>query len=530
MKRILLVAVMALSFIIAKAQQITPYSFYQYQKLSRELYNIDSRLHTSIKPIIGEDTTIVNSLDSLMAMGTEKTYNSWVLRKLFNEHLVSVEKEDFNVYIDFLPDFIIGKDVSHKINTFTNTRGYQVLGNIGKKFSFYTSGFENQARFNDYLTRYINDKGVIPGMVNDKFGPSKTTKDWAYATAILNYRLDKHFSFTLGNDKNFVGDGYRSMLMSDVAAAYPYFKVNVNLGNVRYMAMWAQFQDPLSPELSYDNGFRKKWGAFHYVDWNVNNRLSLGFFDSIIWQGADETGRRGFDVSYLNPFIFLRTIEGQNGSPDNALIGFTGKYKAFKNGTVYGQVAVDEFTAKEVFKGEGYWANKFAYQLGLRGFDAFKVHNLNYLVEFNTARPFTYTQRTSLLNYGHYAEALAHPLGANFREFLTIWNYQYKKFNLYGQANYANYGLNDGVLDYGKDINQSYNDRFQERGYKTGDGLKTNLVYVEGRIAYTINPKYNLRLELGGVIRQEKNNLGTDRTGQITFGLRSTFRNIYKDF
>ncbi len=530
MKRLLLVAALAIFGLSARAQQITPYSFYQYQKLGRQLYNIDSRLHTSIKPIIGEDTLINNSLDSLMAVGTERSYNSLVLRKLFNEHLVSIQKEDFNVYIDFLPDFIIGKDVSHKITTWTNTRGYQVMGNIGKKFSFYTSGFENQARFNDYLTKYIDAKGVIPGMVNDKFGASKTTKDWAYATAILNYRLDKHFSFTLGNDKNFIGDGYRSMLLSDVSAAYPYFKVNVNLGNVRYMAMWAQFQDPLSPELSYENGFRKKWGVFHYLDWNVNNKISLGFFDSVIWQGADESGRRGFDVSYVNPFIFLRTIEGKNGSPDNALVGFTAKYKAFKNGTVYGQVAIDEFTAKEVFKGEGYWANKFGYQLGLRGFDAFKVPNLNYLVEFNTARPFTYSQRSSLLNYGQYAEALAHPMGANFREFLTIWNYQLGKWNLYGQANYANYGLNMGTLDYGKDINQSYNDRFQDRGYKTGDGLKTDFYYVEGRIAYTINPKYNLRLEIGGVIREEKNSLGNDRTNQITFGLRSSFRNIYKDF
>lgn len=520
---------MAFFVLRAKAQNITPYSYYQYQKLNKSLYSLDTRFHTSLKPVINDDTTLTGQLDSLLVIGTEKTRNSWIGRKLFNEHLVELNKEDYSFYLDFLPDFQVGRDKEHGITTWLNTRGYHLGGRVGKKFSFYSSGFENQSRFNNYLTKYINSIGVIPGMVNDKFGVAKDTKDWAYATAVINYTPNKYISFTLGQDKNFIGDGYRSMLLSDVAAPYPFLKVTGTLGNVKYMAMWAQFQDPLSPSFSYDNGFRKKWGAFHYLDWNVNNRLSLGFFDSIIWQDADATGKRGFDPSYLNPVIFLRTVEGMNGSPDNALIGFTGKYKALSNLTVYGQAVADEFTAKEVFAGNGYWANKLAFQLGIKGFDAFKVAGLNYLAEFNTARPFTYSQRSSLLNYGHYAEQLAHPLGANFREFLTIWNYQINKWAFSAQANYANYGLDNGQ-NVGKDINESYETRTQQYGYKTGDGLKTNFMYLDGRVSYIINPKYNLRLEAGAIFRQEKNSLSNDKTTMVTFGLRSSFRNIYSDF
>jgi len=528
MKIRLLCTVLVFFALTADAQQIIPYSYHQYQKLNKSLYSLDTRFHTSLKPVIGDDSVITKKLDSLLAVGI-KERTTWVGRKLFNEHLVEINKEDYNFYIDFLSDLQIGRDAEHKINTFLNTRGYQIGGNIGKKFSFYSSGFENQSRFNNYLTNYINSKGVIPGMANDKFGPAKTTKDWAYATAVINYAPSKYVSFTLGQDKNFIGDGYRSMLFSDVASPYPFLKVTATLGNVKYMAMWSQFQDPLSPQLSYDNGFRKKWGAFHYLDWNVNNRLSVGFFDAIIWQDADVSGKRGFDVSYLNPIIFLRTVEGINGSPDNALLGFTAKYKALSNLTVYGQAVADEFTAKQVFAGNGYWANKFAYQLGIKGFDAFKVPGLNYLAEFNTARPFTYAQRSSLLNYGHYTEALAHPMGANFREFLTIWNYQRNKWAFSAQANYANYGLNNGE-NVGKDINESYITRARENGYKTTWGLKTNFVYLDGRVSYIINPKYNLRFEAGAIFRQEKNSLSTDKTTMVTFGLRSSFRNIYQDF
>jgi hypothetical protein len=533
MKKNLFGLVLVFTTIFASAQQIIPYSHYQYQKLNKSLYSLDTRFHTSLKPVIGDDTGITKQLDSLMAIDADRPRNSWLGRKLFNEHLVEINNEDFNVYLDFLPDFQIGRDIDHNITTWLNTRGYQIGGNIGKKFSFYSSGFENQSRFNNYLNNFVNTKDIIPGMANDKFNlevPRRTTKDWAYATAILNYTANKFFTFTLGHDKNFIGDGYRSMLMSDVAASYPFFKIITTVGNIKYIAMWAQFQDPTAPLLSYDNGFRKKWGAFHYLDWNVNNRLSLGFFDSIIWQDADEKGKRGFDVSYLNPVIFLRTVEGMNNSPDNALIGFTGKYKAFSNGTLYGQLALDEFRVKEVFEGNGFWANKVAYQLGIKGFDAFKVQNLNYVVEFNTARPFTYSQRSSILNYGHYAEALAHPLGANFREFLSIWNYQMGRWGFYGQANYAKYGLNQNGKNSGKDIYQSYYERQTDYGYTTTGGLKTSLYYLDGRISYLLNPRYNLRIEAGGILRTEKNTLGTDRTTQITFGLRSTFRNIYQDF
>ena len=526
-------AILGLAFIFvsigAHAQQIIPYSYYQYQKLNKSLYSLDSRLHTSLKPVIADDVTITQQLDSLLAIGIDSTRITWAGRKLFNEHLLEINKEDYTFYLDFLPDYQIGRDREHGITTWLNTRGYQFGGTIGKKFSFYSSGFENQARFNNYLTNYINSKGVIPGMVNDKFGAARVNKDWAYATAVVNYTPNKYVSFTLGQDKNFVGDGYRSMLLSDVAAPYPFLKLTGTLGNVKYMAMWAQFQDPLSPQFSYDNGFRKKWGAFHYLDWNVNNRLSLGLFDSIIWQDADFEGKRGFDVSYVNPIIFLRTVEGMNGSPDNALIGFTAKYKLLSNLTVYGQLAADEFTAKEVFAGNGYWANKFAYQLGVKGFDAFKIAGLNYLAEFNTARPFTYTQRSSLLNYGHYAEALAHPMGANFREFLTIWNYQYNKWAFSAQANVAKYGLNNGE-NVGKDINEPYTTRTRQNGYKTTDGLQTNFAYLDARVSFIINPKYNLRLEAGTIFRQEKNSLVNDKTTMFTFGLRSSFRNIYQDF
>lgn len=507
------------------------YDYHHYQKINSSVYSLDTSLHTSIRPVLLNDSLQYKLLDSLSYLNIDTTQKrSLLYRKLFTEHLIQIEKPDYNVYIDFLPDFQIGRDQQHDRTTWLNTRGFQVQGNIGKKFTFYTSAYENQGKLPGYLTQFVDQTGVIPGQVNDKFGPSRNTKDWAYATALLNYTPNKYFSFVLGQDKNFIGDGYRSMLLSDVASNYPFFKIETTLGKVKYVNIWAQFQDLTAPVLSYDNGFRKKFGVFHYLDWNVNKRLSLGVMESIIWQDADESGKRGFDFSYLAPVIFLRAVEGYNGSPDNALIGFNGKYKVARNLTTYGQFILDEFTAKEFFGGNGYWANKFGLQLGLKGFDAFKIKNLNFLTEYNTARPYTYSQRSSLLNYGHYNQSLAHPFGANFKEWLGIIDYSYRRFQFYIQANVAEYGLDFGGNNYGKDIFKSYYTRIADHGNEIGQGLQTDFLYLDGRTSFLLNPKTNLRLELGAVFRNEKNSIMNDKTTWVTFGLRSSFRNLYQDF
>lgn len=98
------------------------------------------------------------------------------------------------------------------------------------------------------------------------------------------------------------------------------------------------------------------------------------------------------------------------------------------------------------------------------------------------------------------------------------------------QANFAQYGLDEGELNYGKNIFESYNTRTSNYGNITGQGIETDLSYMNGRIAFIVNPKTNLRVEVGGILRQEKNTLRTTNTNWLTLGLRSSFRNIYSDF
>lgn len=531
MKRIFIsITLLLITAGIARSQSVyQPYSYDFYQKFNADAYSTKTRLHTSMKPFFVDDSLLMHHYDSIMNYGSDGSNKSILYRKLFNEHLIDIKDQNSTFYADLLPDFNIGRDFSNKRNTWLSSIGLQIGGTLGKKFAYNVSGYLNSSAVPDYISTYIRQVGIIPGQAYaSTYNSNPNAYAWDYITATVSYTPVKYLNISAGRDKTFIGDGYRSLLLSDYASPYPFFKLTANLGNVKYMAMWAYFNDPAGTSSLNIN--RNKWGIFHYLDWNVNNRLSIGFFDSVIWANTDDQGHtHGFDFSYINPVIFLRPVEAGNGSPDNALIGFTTKYKLTDGITAYGQFSLDEFTAKEFFSNSGYSNNKFGYQLGIKGANLFGVTNLNYLVETNTVRPYTYSERSSILNYSANSEPLAHPWGANFREVVGILNYSYKRFDLMGEVDYGRYGLDKDNLNYGKDIFNSYSDPIATYGNTIGQGLKTNMVYLQGKIGYLLNPKYNLRLELGGIYRTEKNSDFNDKTAMVTFGIRSSFRQVYSD-
>ena len=514
---------------VARSQsQYQPYSYDFYQKLDADVYSTSTREHTSIKPYFVDDSILKSTYDSLMNYGNDGKKHSWGYQKLFNEHLIDIANKKSTFYADLLPDFTTGKNLSAgKENTGLVSYGAQVGGTVGDKLYYNVSYYANQGNFPEYISTYINQTGVIPGEAYAKLY-GQDSYDWNYFTGVVSFTPIKYLNITAGKDKTFIGDGYRSLMLSDYAASYPFLKLTATLGNVKYMVMWAHFTDPQDLDSSGNN--RGKWAVFHYLDWNVSNKLSFGFFDSIIWYDKDNAGNsRGFDVTYLNPVIFLRPLEASNGSPDNALIGFTGKYKIANGITAYGQFFLDEFQAKQFFGDNGSSRNKYGYQLGIRGADIFGVKGLNYLLETNNVKPYTYSERGPIINYAANGEPLAQPWGANFRELIGLLNYSYKRFDFSGEGDYGHYGLDINGLDYGKDPFQDYTTPAKLEGNYIGQGLTTNMYYVEGKVAYILNPKYNLRLELSALYRDEVNAQFNDKTALITVGIRSSFRQVYDD-
>src|SRR5690606_23776052 len=322
--------------------------------------------------------------------------------------------------------------------------GVQLGAHVDNKLHVYGNFFYNRTKYPGYMGRYIAQHEVIPGQRHVVDSPSPTHRyAWPEFTAAIAYTPIRYLNISLGYDKNFIGDGYRSLLLSDLSANYFSVKLTGKIGNVQYTSMWAHMRDPfanktpiMKPDGTATDIYNShKYGAFQFLDWNASPRFSIGFFQSVLWAPKNASGRRGFDFNYLNPVIFMRAVELTNtSSPDKMHLGLNSRYKVSNQLTAYGQFLLSEFTAKELFSGKGYVHNKFAVQVGLRGHNLFDVNRLNFLAEFNTARPHTYQHFTAITNYTNHNQPLAHPLGANFREGIFLLNYGIRRVELQAQA------------------------------------------------------------------------------------------------
>src|SRR6187551_3301740 len=93
-KLFLLLFVMLLSVTVSRSQSVyLPQSYQFYQKFNADIYSKSNSLHTSLRPFL-IDSTLNNRYNQLMQLGVDTNRKSWVLRKLFNEHLIDVKTKD----------------------------------------------------------------------------------------------------------------------------------------------------------------------------------------------------------------------------------------------------------------------------------------------------------------------------------------------------------------------------------------------------------------------------------------------------
>ncbi|TLX76643.1 hypothetical protein E9993_06890 [Labilibacter sediminis] len=523
-----------------KAQKISYYNNEVFNPYNQVVYKPGTNFHTSVRPLNLNKIEGLTNTDSLLYDGLKVPsghLNFW--KRIFHDDLLKWEDKEVSIKINPLFDIGVGKETVDGTTTWNNTRGLFIEGTFGKNFYFYTDFVENQSVFPNYIDDFVRERKVVPGQGKNKnFDNQNTnTHDYSQATGFISYNPAKWFNIQLGNGKNFIGDGHRSLLLSDNSFSYPYLKFSVDFNKVHYMVMWAQHRDlnNISKVLE-DNDARylDKYSASHYLTFNIGNRLSLGLFESVIWAAEDVMGHRGFELAYLNPIIFFRPVEYSLGSPDNMTMGLNAKYIVGNNSAVYGQFVMGEFKFDEVFSGNKWWANKQGFQLGFKSFNIFGINKLDFQTEYNQVRPYTYSHRETITNYAHYNQELAHPLGANFRESVTKIKYQHKRFifnaELLGAMYGKDYGKGEDDISYGKDIFRDNDLRDGDYGHTIGQGLKTNLLYLDGSVSYLINPRNNFNIALGGRYRKESNDVSTQNTKMLWFAVRTSIKSIYTDF
>lgn len=399
----------------------------------------------------------------------------------------SNQTKDIDFHVSPIFQFAFAQDNLTKEAPYINTRGIEVRGTLNKKLGFYSMLTENQIVYPEYVRNYGREYNANPYEGFTKIPNADSSKylaDFFSARGYITFQALKSVQIQFGHDKNFIGSGVRSMILSDFSAPYLHLKVTTNIGRFQYMNLFAQMINKQIPvAVDGTEQLPPKYFSLHHLSVNIGRNLNIGIFENIIF------GKRqvGFDINYLNPVIFLRFAEGHLGSVDNSIAGLNFKYNFKRHFSLYGQFVLDEFNVR-YFKQDGWWAKKYAAQIGGRYIDVLGIRNLDFQAEYNLVRPYMYSHNSTYSNYVNYNLPLAHPLGANFKELLLIGRYQPTgRLFLNVTAMLAQQGKDSNIINWGGDILRNYNfARPSEYGNEIGQGRTANTRFYQFGASYMI--------------------------------------------
>ncbi len=374
-----------------------------------------------------------------------------------------VDVKDFFLSINPVFQFTLMKESDNEESLFQNTKGARGRGMIAKRigFDFYLT--DNQERPPSFVKQFVAENRAVPGAGFYK-SFKRTAYDYFDARGSVFFNVTDYINLQFGYDRNFIGNGYRSMFLSDFGNSNLFFKINTRIWKLNYQNLFMELNP--SHVRRGDNLLDKKYVTMHHLSWQATRWLNIGFFEAVVFGRPNR-----YDFSYLNPIIFYRSVEQQNGSPDNANVGLDLKANIAKKLQLYGQLMFDEFKLSEIKGGNGWWANKFGLQLGGKYIDVAGIKNFDIQGELNIVRPFTYSFRDSVAGYTHYNQPLAHPRGANFVEAVGIARYQpLPKLTIQGKLIYWKQGLDSAGINFGSRPAALYTTRPFDYGWQIGEG------------------------------------------------------------
>lgn len=442
---------------------------------------------------------------------------------LFKRHLLEFKGEDYYLTISPVADLSIGKDLAdtNSRRLFQNTRGIFVEGDLLKNFSFSTAFYENQTRLSNYETSYYRSIGelypnqssgvynsqnaVIPGAARTK--PFKTDGfDYGYAQGNLVYKPHRSVALIAGNTPHFIGNGYRSILLSDNGVGSPFFRADFTFSE-RWKFMYLRqrllnlMRKPVSTTV--ESYYEAKGMSVNYLTFQATKKIAFSLFESAIWSRGDSLTSFSSNPLIYNPVPFVAPL-AMGKDRLTSIIGLNLSALIGTNHHLYGQFALTNLNFEAS-----------AFQLGYRGYSFFGLKDFMLQLEYNYVSKGMYSSSNRRLNYVHYNLPIAHPAGNSFSEFVLRSNYEWKR--IYADLKTIVYLIEDhsivALLPVEKNTAQ-----------QSGAVLHNQL-----EIGYRFNRKMNLTIFGSWLMRSEMLDV-FQKTSIFSFGLRTAINNHYNDF
>ncbi len=347
---------------------------------------------------------------------------NYLSRKLFHEHFIFLDKPDFKLAINPLVNIYAGKSDKKSNLLYRNTRAVNVKGAIGNYVGFQSSFYETQFNAPVWLDDYRSGYGVLPGETTPKgFGDDGYDIGSVYGSFFVKQSIkNTKIQLGFGYDNLFIGDGYRSLFLSDFSLPFLHGSLHLKHKNLEYLHLTASLQNPnFNNVLNIETAqrpstapYQKKTMTIHYLRWNIAKNVRLGFFEGTIFRVAD-SAERNFSLHYINP------VPGVN----SAIYGLD-----HLNNVVIGTDISVDWTPSISTYFQWLQDTKNPEGTAILASARFRHPQWKFLLEYAHTGSEVLSHRDGRQSYTHYNQSLSHPGGAGIDEFITGAGFRWKNF------------------------------------------------------------------------------------------------------
>lgn len=500
---------------VAQENFLSIHSFYKDQVFANKLQK--PLQGGAFFPITESDYNLIPAINDSSKQYYKVTY------ALFKSHLFELKGDTYFLAVSPIFDFSYGSDFSDTSGRrlFQNTRGFLIEGDLLKKLSFSTSFYENQASFANYENRFYESHGelypsdtlyatqnaVVPGAGRTKYFKANGF-DYAYAVGNIVYRPFEKWTFSTGNNAQFIGSGHRSLLLSDNSYSAPYFRVDWEINSkLHVQVMRAKLLNLLRrPNTnSAESYYEPKGYSVNYLTYMPTKSVQLSLFEGAVWNRGDSVSSEHVNPLFYSPVPGLANILSSNEV--NVLLGLDWRWQVAVKHLVYGQLAVPNLNFERT-----------GFQAGYRGYNLFRLNDFMVQLEYNFIPSKMYASSNPRLNYTHYNLPLGHIRGDGVQEVLVRSNYEHKRMYI------------DFLLSY--QMLRDYNIRGLLPSNALADlGSETsfNVLNTQLELGYRFNRKMNFSAFVRTLLRTSSE-IENRTTSVVQIGLRTGIVNQYKDF
>jgi hypothetical protein len=176
-------------------------------------------------------------LDSMPDWKRKKPWGKYFFPTKGN--FLEVNEKDFYLSLNPVFNFNAGKETNFSDILYVNSKGLMFRGLIAKKIGFDFFMADNQERGPVQFREFVDSLKAVPGEAFYKTFKTNGV-DYFDARGSVTWNVTKYINMQFGYDKQFIGNGYRSLFLSDFSAPALFLKFNTRIWKINYTNLFME--------------------------------------------------------------------------------------------------------------------------------------------------------------------------------------------------------------------------------------------------------------------------------------------------